>query len=105
MTSINTNYTAPSMTATGNSASTAGKTASSGKSAQETISAFLDYQKMTPEQKLRDAILKKLGMTEEQLKDMPAEERAKVEEKIKEAMEDIIKHGMAEKGMLVDMAG
>ena len=46
---------------------------------------------MTPAQQMRDRILKELGLTEEQLQDLPLEEQVKIEQliaqKIREEME------------------
>lgn len=54
---------------------------------------FLDYMKKTPEERLRDKILKALGVTEEDLEAMPMEERMAIEEKIA----DIIKETLVPK--------
>lgn len=54
---------------------------------------FLDYMKKTPEERLRDKILKALGITAEELEAMPMEERLAVEEKIA----DIIKETLVPK--------
>lgn len=51
---------------------------------------FLDYMKKTPEERLRDKILKALGLTEENLEAMPAEERLAIEEKIAEIVKETI---------------
>ena len=51
---------------------------------------FLDYMKKTPEERLRDKILKALGVTEEDIKSMSPDERVALEEKIK----DIVKETM-----------
>lgn len=48
---------------------------------------FLEYMKKTPEERLRDKILKALGLTEEDLANMSPDERIGIEKKI----EDIIK--------------
>jgi len=51
---------------------------------------FLDYMKKTPMQRMREAILKEMGLTEEDLKAMDPEKRDEVEaaiaEKIKERL-------------------
>ena len=52
---------------------------------------FLAYMKKTPEQRMREAVLKEMGLTEEDLKAMSPEEReateAKIAERIKDRME------------------
>lgn len=45
---------------------------------------FLDYAKMTPAEKMRAAMLARLGLKEEDLKAMDADARKAVEAKIKE---------------------
>lgn len=47
---------------------------------------FLDFMKMSTAEKMRAMVLKELGMTEEQVKNMPAEERKKIEAEILERM-------------------
>ena len=69
----------------------------------DVISQFLAYQKMTPEQKLRDAVLKKLGMTEDGVKALPPQAQKEAEEKIQQEMKNMIQNKMAEKGILVDI--
>lgn len=86
------------------SVSSASVSAPASSKSSSAIAEFLEYQKMTPEEKLRDAILKKLDMTEEELAALPPEERAKVEEKIKEMMKQEIENNMAQKGVLVDLS-
>ncbi|MDY0028489.1 MAG: hypothetical protein RBR86_00955 [Pseudobdellovibrionaceae bacterium] len=111
MSTINTQSYFPAGTSAGtSSASTTNKTTSTSASSSiasghsnSAIAEFLEYQKMTPEEKLRDAILKKLDLTEEDLAALSPEERAKVEEKIKEMIKQEIENNMAKKGVLVDM--
>lgn len=49
---------------------------------------FLDYMKKTPEERLRDKILKALGVTEEDIKDMTPSERVGLEKKIQEIIKE-----------------
>lgn len=78
------------------------------KSAQKTgsddnaISQFLAYQQLTPQQKLREAILQKYNLTEETLQNLPTAERKKIEDDIKVEIEKQIKNNMVQKGILVD---
>lgn len=46
-----------------------------------------DYVKMTPAQRMREALLQKLGLTEDELAAMPPEERAAVEVKLRELVQ------------------
>ncbi|MBS4096430.1 MAG: hypothetical protein KGZ83_06290 [Sulfuricella sp.] len=74
------------------SPSTAPKDSSAKAKGPTALQELLDYMKKTPEQRMREAILKKMGLTEESLKTMPPEKRAAVEEtiaaKIKELMQE-----------------
>lgn len=80
-----------------------------GMSAVPTKSAkdeFLDYQKMTPAEKMRAAMLAKLGVTEEQLKAMSAEDRQKIEDKMKDMIKEQVMNddkNKDKKGVLVDV--
>lgn len=53
---------------------------------------FLKYQAMTPAQKMRAMILAKLGVTEEQLKAMSPEDRAKIEQKLKDMIKQQVEN-------------
>jgi Fe-S cluster biosynthesis and repair protein YggX len=67
---------------------------------------FLDYQKMTPAEKMRAAMLAKLGVTEEQLKAMSPEDRKKIEDQMKDMIKEQVMNGDKEKekkGLLVDV--
>lgn len=73
------------------------------KSDADTIADFLAFQKMSPEKKIREAILKKLGYTEDDLKAMSPQRLKEVEAKITQEMTQLINGKMAEKGIIVDM--
>lgn len=49
---------------------------------------FLTYMKKTPLQRMREAILKEMGLTEDELKAMPPEQRAAAEAAIAERIKD-----------------
>ncbi|MFT3729441.1 MAG: hypothetical protein QM759_16575 [Terricaulis sp.] len=55
---------------------------------------FLDYAQKSPAQRMRDDILKSLGLTEDDLAKMTPEERGAVEEKIKKLIEEKFRQGM-----------
>lgn len=61
---------------------------------------FHEYMEMTPAERLREQILKEMGLTEEQLEQMPPEERAAIEDKIaalmRERMEEKMRSHMEE---------
>ena len=70
---------------------------------QSTIDQFLAYQHLTPQQKIRQAILEKLGITEDALNEMPPEARKKIEDEIKQEAENQVKQNLAKKGILLDI--
>jgi hypothetical protein len=53
---------------------------------------FLKFQAMTPAQKMRAMMLAKLGVTEEQVKAMSPEERAKIEQKLKDMIKQQVQN-------------
>lgn len=61
-----------------------------------------DYVKMTPEQRMRADLLKKLGMTEEELAAMSPEERQAAEAKIAEMAKELMQHSGERKGSIID---
>ncbi|MDP5239322.1 hypothetical protein Q9Q94_07260 [Uliginosibacterium sp. 31-16] len=68
------------------------------------LAEFREYMSKTPEQRMREAILKEMGLTEEDLKAMPAEKCAAIEKAIAakirerlEAQEQIKANALAEK--------
>lgn len=52
------------------------------------LEAFKAYMEMTPAEKLRDSILKEIGMTEEEIDALPPEQQKAVEEEIAERMQE-----------------
>jgi hypothetical protein len=70
-------------------------------SAKSTDSAamtdFKDYMSKTPEQRLRDGILKEMGITEEQLSAMPPAQQLAVGKEIAQRLEDKMKLAQTEK--------
>jgi len=69
------------------------------------VSDFLELAKKTPAERMRDAILKSMGLSEDDLKSMSPEKRKVVEEtirqKIKEAAEQAAKNGKT--GLVADV--
>ncbi|MGJ7514502.1 hypothetical protein ACSFE6_09220 [Pseudomonas baetica] len=57
-------------------------------------SEFKDYMSKTPEQRMRDAILEEMGLTQEEVDAMPPEKQKAIGEEIAQRMED--KREMAE---------
>lgn len=58
---------------------------------------FKDYMSKTPEQRLRDSILKEMGITEEQLQAMPPAQQLAVGKEIAERIQDKMKLAQADK--------
>jgi hypothetical protein len=79
--------------------------ASRNSGASKAVSDFLAYANETPAQRMRDAILKSMGLTEDDLKRMSPEQRKAVEdtirEKIKNAAEEAAKKGKT--GLVADV--
>ncbi|GJD41041.1 MULTISPECIES: hypothetical protein [Methylobacterium] len=66
---------------------------SSGSTEASAKDDFLKYAKMTPAEKIREQILKKMGLTEEALAGMPQKELEKINDAIKEKIEELVKQG------------
>ena len=58
---------------------------------------FKDYMSKTPEQRLRDSILKEMGLTEDQVNAMPPEQQLAIGKEIAERMQDKVKLAQTEK--------
>lgn len=54
----------------------------------DTEKAFLEYMEKTPAERIREAILKEMGITEEDLAQMTPEQRQGIEEEIAQRMQD-----------------
>lgn len=69
------------------------------------VEEFLQYARMSPAERMRDAILKELGLSEEEVGNMDAEARAKVEEAIRQKVREKVSQSTeAQTGVLVDFA-
>jgi len=58
---------------------------------------FKDYMSKTPEQRLRDSILKEMGLTQEEVDQMPPEKQKAIGEEIAQRMQDKAEIAKAEK--------
>ena len=78
------------------SSGTSAKASSSAASSQRNsaVQDFLNYAKESPAERLRASILKSMGLTEQQLDQMPPAQRQAMEKKI----EDIIKQKLQQDG-------
>jgi TPP-dependent pyruvate/acetoin dehydrogenase alpha subunit len=84
-------------------------TAAATKQTEQTAEQkFLDYAKKSPAEKIRDALLQSIGVTEDELKSMTPEQRKEVEQKIadkiKEAMQKQTDKGESTKGFFADIS-
>lgn len=53
------------------------------------VDEFMAYMNMTPAEKMRDKILKEVGMTEDELESLPPEQRAAAEREIAEKLQTL----------------
>ncbi|SFK59916.1 hypothetical protein [Caulobacter sp. UNC279MFTsu5.1] len=82
--------------------SDAGLSAAPPKSAKD---EFMEYAKLTPAQKMRAAMLARMGLTEEQVKAMSPEDRKKVEDQIKQQIKEQVENDPKKaKGSLLDVS-
>lgn len=58
---------------------------------------FKDYMSKSPEQRMRDSILKELGITEDDIKSMPPEQQLAIGKEIAQRIEDKMKLAQTEK--------
>ena len=94
--------TAAATTNAADATSASGVSAAPAKTAKD---EFLDYAKLTPAQKMRAAMLAKLGVTEEQLKAMSPDERQKIEDQLKQQIKEQVQNDPnMKKGSLLDVS-
>jgi nitrogen-specific signal transduction histidine kinase len=65
---------------------------------------FLDYAQMNPMDRMRANILKSMGLTEDDLKNMSPDQQHAVEEKIRQMIEQEFQKNADKKGQLVDVS-
>ncbi len=90
-----------------NGAAKANNALSSGSATKVTsdpITEFLAYQKLSPQEKIVDSILKKHGLTKEDLAKLSPEDLKKIQDEIKAELQQQTKQQLAEKGILLDMS-
>ncbi|MGF6425459.1 hypothetical protein [Bradyrhizobium elkanii] len=79
--------------------------ATGGSSPGDTVEQkFLKYAQMSPMDRMRANILKSMGMSEEDLKNMTPDQRAAVEQKIKELIEQAFQKNAGKAGQAVDIS-
>jgi hypothetical protein len=87
---------------TGSAASaSASKTTSQGNSV---VQDFLDYAKMTPAERMREEILKSLGLTEQQFKQLSPAQQQAVNQKIQQIMLQQLQQNSGATGQLVNVS-
>jgi hypothetical protein len=80
------------------------KPASAKSGADTAVADFMAYAKMTPAQKMRAMILGGMKLTEKDLAAMDPKERAKIEQKIKDLIQEKVARNVEKKtGVIVDM--
>jgi hypothetical protein len=73
--------------------------------AKEDVEAeFLAYARMSPAERMRDNILKSMGLTENDVNAMSPADRQKLEDKIKELIKQQMEEAAKKKGQLLDVA-
>ena len=97
-----------SNTSAANSASsTSTTTAATGKltsKGDDVVQEFLDYAKMDPMARMRANILKSMGLTEDDLKNMSPEQQKAVEQKIAQLIQQQPENSTKKTGQVVDMS-
>lgn len=81
----------------------ASQTSSRSSTGSNIIDQFLAYQDLTPQEKIRDSVLKKFGLTEDMLDTLSPDDRKLIEEDIKQEILSQVKDSMAKKGVLLDI--
>ncbi|WP_166219101.1 hypothetical protein [Pseudomonas atagonensis] len=71
--------------------------------AKSATDEFKDYMSKTPEQRLRDSILKDLGITEEDIANMPPEKQLAVAKEIAQRLQDKMQLAQSEKENVNDV--
>lgn len=71
---------------------------------KDVVAEFLAYQKMSPEEKIRDSILKKYGYDKESFEKLSGDMKKKIEDQIQAELKLKAKNSLAEKGVLVDLS-
>ncbi|SDZ03939.1 hypothetical protein [Pseudomonas sp. NFIX28] len=61
------------------------------------LDEFKDYMSKSPEQRMRDSILEEMGITEQDLKNMPPEKQLAVAQEIAQRLQDKLKLAQVEK--------
>jgi hypothetical protein len=71
---------------------------------EDVVQEFLDYAKMDPMQRLRANILKSMGLTEDDLKNMTPEQQKAVEQKIEQIIQQQLQKNAGKTGQVVNFS-
>ena len=87
-------------------AGSAGSASASGATSQgdNVVQDFLDYAKMTPMQRMREEILKSLGLTEQQFKELSPAQQQAVNQKVQQIMQQQLQQNSGKTGQLVNIS-
>jgi hypothetical protein len=102
-------YFGPTSSKATSSTSAAATESISGKSklaskGSDVVQQFLDYANMDPIQRMRAGILKSMGLTEDDLKNMSPEQQKAVEQKIEQLIQEQLKKNAGKTGQVVDVS-
>jgi len=98
---------ATSSTGAANAASPTNTTPTTGKlksKGNDVVQEFLDYAKMDPMERLRANILKSMGLTEDDLKNMTPEQQKAVEQKIEQIIQQQLQKNAGKAGQVVNFS-
>jgi hypothetical protein len=70
----------------------------------DVVQQFMDYAKMDPMARLRANILKGMGLTEDDLKNMTPEQQKAVEQKIEQIIQQELQKNAGKTGQVVDLS-
>ena len=91
----------------GSSASASGTTSASSSGTSQgnsVVQDFLDYAKMSPAERMRENILKSLGLTEQQFEKLSPAQQQAVNQKIQQIMLQQMQQNAGKTGQLVNVS-
>ncbi len=96
--------TAASKTTSGADGTTSGQGATPMAAGDSVEQQFLKYAQMSPMDRMRANILKSMGLTEEDLKNMSPDQQQMIKQKIKDLIEQQVQKNADKQGQLVDVS-
>jgi hypothetical protein len=70
----------------------------------DVVQGFMDYAKMDPMERMRANILKSMGLTEDDLKNMSPEQQKAVEQKIEQIIQQELQKNAGKTGQVVNIS-